>query len=121
MGCNLTKANSAPSKTIINGQKHSVNEHLINKKNPNLFFKKIRKKIMRSKKITASLLAFPIPFGVLALHRIYLGTKPYVPVMYILTAGGVFGILPFIDFCVLLLDKDIERLNNNGKVFMWIK
>ncbi len=68
----------------------------------------------------AALLALPLPFGILALHRIYLGTKPYVPVVYIGTLGGVFGILPFIDFCVLLFDNDIERFTNNSKVFMWI-
>jgi TM2 domain-containing membrane protein YozV len=69
----------------------------------------------------AAALAFPLPFGVLALHRIYLGTQPHVPVTYIGTVGGVFGILPFIDFCVLVLDSDIQRFSNNGKVFMWIE
>ena len=90
------------------------------KKRPHLLFKKLFKKLQRTKKITAALLAFPLPFGVLALHRIYLGTKAYVPLMYIATAGGIFGILPFIDFCILLLDNNIDRFYGNGKVFMWI-
>jgi hypothetical protein len=87
---------------------------------PNHLIKRIKKKYTHSKKVMAAILAFPLPFGILALHRIYLGTKPYVPVVYIATVGGVFGILPFIDFCVLLFDRDIDRFNNNGKIFMWI-
>ena len=107
-------ANTAISLTKNN----SVNASA--KKRPHLLFKKLFKKLQRTKKITAALLAFPLPFGVLALHRIYLGTKPYVPLMYIATAGGIFGILPFIDFCILLLDNNIDRFYSNGKVFMWI-
>ncbi|MBC7865044.1 MAG: NINE protein [Bacteroidia bacterium] len=90
-------------------------------KKPNLVLFKIKKWLQHTKRVAAAVLAFPLPFGILALHRIYLGTKPYVPVVYIATVGGVFGILPFIDFCVLLLEKDAERFNNNHKVFMWIK
>jgi TM2 domain-containing membrane protein YozV len=74
----------------------------------------------KNKKIVAALLSFPFPFGIVGLHRIYLGTAPYVPVAYIATLGGVFGILPFIDFCVLLIDKDVDKYLNNQKVFMWI-
>lgn len=88
-------------------------------KKPNpLRFKFLAKQVKR-KKIIATLLAFPIPFGILGLHRIYLGTKPYVPLVYIGTIGGVL-ILPFVDFCVLLLDKDISRFENNEHIFMWI-
>jgi TM2 domain-containing membrane protein YozV len=65
-------------------------------------------------------LAFPFPFGIVGLHRIYLGTSPHVPVVYIGTLGGVLGILPFIDFCVLILDKDFDRYIENKKVFMWV-
>ena|SRR6218665_2599609 len=79
-----------------------------------------RHKQKKNKKIVATLLAFPFPFGIVGLHRIYLGSAPYVPVAYIGSLGGVFGILPFIDFCVLLLDKDIDRYINNKKIFMWI-
>jgi TM2 domain-containing membrane protein YozV len=88
---------------------------------PNPVFELFRKKQRLNKKITAAVLAFPFPFGIVGLHRIYMGTKPYVPVVYIATVGGVFGILPFIDFCVLMFDKDFDRYKNNGKVFMWIK
>lgn len=88
---------------------------------PNPVLELFRKKHRLNKKITAAVLAFPFPFGIVGLHRIYMGTKPYVPVVYIATVGGVFGILPFIDFCVLMFDKDFKRYENNGKVFMWIK
>jgi TM2 domain-containing membrane protein YozV len=80
-----------------------------------LFWKRKHK----DQKVKAALLAFPFPCGMVGLHRIYLGTAPYVPVVYIATIGGVFGILPFIDFCVLLLDKEIEPYIMNKKVFMW--
>jgi TM2 domain-containing membrane protein YozV len=74
----------------------------------------------KNKKITAAILAFPLPFGIVGLHRIYLGSAPYVPVVYIASLGGAFGILPLIDFCAILLDKDTEAFVNNKKVFMWI-
>lgn len=86
--------------------------------NPLLHQFKIKKK--QNKQVVAAILAFPIPFGIVGLHRIYLGTAPYVPVAYIATLGGLFGILPFVDFCVLLLDSDIEKYKSNQKVFMWL-
>jgi len=89
-------------------------------KKPNPIIQLIHKKQKKNKKIVAAILAFPFPFGIVGLHRIYLGTAPYVPVVYIASLGGVFGILPFIDFCVILLDKDFERYNHNNKVFMWV-
>jgi TM2 domain-containing membrane protein YozV len=73
------------------------------------------------RKYTAALLAFPFPFGIVGLHRIYLGCAPYVPVVYIATLGGVFGLLPLIDCIVILLEKDMEHYANNKQVFMWIK
>lgn len=90
-------------------------------KKPNPIFQLFRKKQKLNKKITAAVLAFPFPFGIVGLHRIYLGTRPYVPVTYIATLGGVFGILPFIDFCVITLNKDFDQYRDNGKIFMWIK
>jgi len=89
-------------------------------KRPHPILLAFRKKREKDKKVVAAILAFPFPFGLVGLHRIYLGCPPYVPVIYIATAGGVLGILPFIDFCVLLLDKDIDRYINNKKIFMWV-
>lgn len=76
---------------------------------------------IKNRKRTAAILAFPVPFGIFGGHRIFLGTKPNVPVSYIATLGGCVGILPFIDFIVILLDKDIEKYRNNSKIFMWNK
>ena len=75
------------------------------------------------KKGIALILAFPFPFGMLGLHRIYLGTKPYMPFAYIGTLGGCFGILPLIDFISILTadDEALKRFENNPKVFMWSK
>ena len=91
------------------------------KNRPNPLLQLFRIKQRKNKKITAVILAFPFPFGIVGLHRIYLGCSPYVPVVYIATVGGAFGILPLIDFCVLLLEKDIDRFTNNQNVFMWVK
>ena len=70
-----------------------------------------------SKRMGAALIA--IPLGMLGMHRIYLGTKPIVPIFYILTFGGGFGILPFIDFVVLIMADDVKPYLNNPRIFMW--
>ena len=89
---------------------------------PNPVFKLFKKKQRLNKRITAAALAFPFPFGIVGLHRIYLGTQPHVPVAYIASLGGVFGILPFIDFCAIMLDSSaFESYKNNAQVFMWLK
>ena len=112
LNANLEKVDSAYSSDI--------NLNLENKARPNPLLNLFKTKQKKNKRITAAILAFPFPFGIVGLHRIYLGTAPYVPVVYIGSLGGVFGILPFIDFCVLILDKDETRYINNNKVFMWV-
>ncbi len=104
--------------SVITAETFSAQEN--NKQRPNPLLKLFKAKQKKNKRITAALLAFPFPFGIVGLHRIYLGTAPYVPVAYIASLGGVFGVLPFIDFCVLLLDKDEKRYIDNKKVFMWV-
>jgi TM2 domain-containing membrane protein YozV len=57
-------------------------------------------------------------FGV---HRFYLGTEVLTGIGYILTCGGIFGIVPLVDFVVLIIDnKDISKYCNNPRFFMWI-
>lgn len=102
--------------TVIYSEQLSIQD-----KQPNPIFQLFRKKQKLNKKITAAVLAFPFPFGMVGLHRIYLGTKPYVPVAYIASLGGVFGILPLIDFFAITCDKNFDQYKNNGKVFMWVK
>ncbi len=99
---------------------NSSSSFIFKKKRPSPLMQLFKRKQRTNKKITAAILAFPFPFGIVGLHRIYLGTAPYVPVVYIASLGGVFGILPFIDFCVIALDKDLERYKENKKVFMWV-
>ena len=75
----------------------------------------------KSKKIIAAVLAFPLPFGILGLHRIFLGTKPYIPFAYLGTLGGCVGLLPLIDFIAILSAKEatLKLYENNPRVFMW--
>jgi TM2 domain-containing membrane protein YozV len=75
----------------------------------------------RSKKIIAAILSFPVPFGLLGLHRVFLGTKPYIPFVYIGTLGGCFLVLPMIDFITILSadEETFRHFENNPKVFMW--
>lgn len=76
----------------------------------------------KNKKTIAAILAFPLPFGVLGLHRVFLGTRPYMPFAYLGTLGGCFGVLPLIDFInILVSDKETyTKFENNPKVFMWV-
>jgi TM2 domain-containing membrane protein YozV len=75
--------------------------------------------IKENKKLMA--IAINLSLGMLGAHRLYLGTKPHVPVFYLLTFGGVFFILPVIDFFVLTFSKDITPYLNNDKIIMWLK
>lgn len=71
-------------------------------------------------RLVAALLAFPL--GVLGLHRMYLHTSWYVPLLYIATLGGALGVLPFIDFVLIVLNRDIHmNYTSNRHLFMWEK
>lgn len=105
--------------TITEETRFYSDKEELNSKRPFPVLELMKIKRKKNKRITAAILAFPFPFGIVGLHRIYLGTAPYVPVVYVASLGGVLGILPFIDFCVLILDKDPDRYLNNKKVFMW--
>lgn len=77
----------------------------------------------RKEKLITAILAFPVPFGFTGLHRIYLGTEPWIPVAYLLTGGGGAGIVPLIDF-IFILSADEEQFKmyqNNPNFFMWIE
>lgn len=87
---------------------------------PNPFFDRVlNQRPGRKNKKVAAALAFPLT-GVTGIHRVYLGTAAYVPVVYVGTLGGCLGILPFIDFVVLLVEKDISRYEGSRKIFMWL-
>lgn len=68
--------------------------------------------------IVAILLDFFL--GGLGIHRAYLGTKTFTWVGYILTCGGIGGLVPFIDLIVLAVNSgDISKYEDNSKFFMW--
>ncbi|QQR84843.1 MAG: TM2 domain-containing protein [Flavobacteriales bacterium] len=72
-----------------------------------------------NQRLMATLLTVALgPFGG---HRLYMGTGVKVPIIYTLTLGGCFGILPLIDLVHVLTTKDLERYRNNKQVFMWAK
>lgn len=89
-------------------------------KRPSPLLHLFHRKHKHNKKLTAAILAFPLPFGIVGLHRIYLGCAPYVPVVYIASFGGVLGLLPFVDFCYILAEKNKDAYAGNKKVFMWV-
>ena len=71
------------------------------------------------RKAKAVLLA--VFLGHFGVHRIYLGSAPNVPLVYSLTLGGGFGLLPLLDIVAILSTKDLDQYTNNDKVFMWSK
>ncbi|MCB0760772.1 MAG: TM2 domain-containing protein [Flavobacteriales bacterium] len=61
-----------------------------------------------------------VGLGFFGMHRLYLGTDVKVPIIYVATLGGGFGVLPFVDLMHILFTKDLEPYKNNTHVFMWI-
>lgn len=58
--------------------------------------------------------------GGLGVHRFYLGTEVLTGIGYILTCGGFFGVMPLIDFVVIIINiEDISKYVDNPKFFMW--
>lgn len=58
--------------------------------------------------------------GGLGIHRLYLGTATMTWVGYILSFCGIFGIVPLVDFIVLIIhNDDISPYVDNTKFFMW--
>lgn len=59
-------------------------------------------------------------FGV---HRHYLGTDKPMWEIYCCTAGGIFGVVPFVDCVVLLvgaIENNISEYENNNRFIMWL-
>lgn len=79
---------------------------------PDTPLKKKRNKLIA---IAADLLTGP-----LGGHRIYLGTEPYVPVVYALTLGGGLGVLPVADLFVIIFTKDLNKYCDNSQIIMWL-
>ncbi|MFO7878427.1 MAG: NINE protein [Bacteroidota bacterium] len=65
-------------------------------------------------------IAADILTGPLGGHRIYLGTEPWVPVVYALTLGGGMGFLPLADLFVIIFTPDLNRYTDNSQFIMWL-
>jgi TM2 domain-containing membrane protein YozV len=52
-------------------------------------------------------------FGGLGIHRVVMGGKGTLILLYFITCGGIFGILPLIDFIRLIINADHYRNNNS--------
>ncbi len=61
--------------------------------------------------------------GEFGVHRYVLGTKSNMWAIYTFTVCGIFGIVPVVDWFVLLIDGVIQgngsKYMNNDKFFMW--
>lgn len=58
--------------------------------------------------------------GGIAIHRVYLGGRPTLVLLYFITCGGIFGIVPLVDFIVLIINyDDISQFVDNDKFIMW--
>jgi len=70
------------------------------------------------RKFTAILLT--LLTGPVGGHRLYLGTKPIVPVVYAVTLGGGLLVIPIMDLFTIIFTKDLSKFEDNDKVLMWI-
>jgi len=77
----------------------------------------------KKEKLIAAILAFPVQFGFTGLHRIYLGSDPWIPVVYLITGGGGFGLIPLIDFIFIVTadEEQFRKYESNPKFFMWVE
>jgi len=61
--------------------------------------------------------------GTWGVHRVYMGGKPTLILIYIITCGGIFGIVMLIDWIQLLIklinSEDVGTYKNNDKFFGW--
>lgn len=72
--------------------------------------------------VAAILLTFFL--GPLGIHRHYMGTRPWMWAIYLVTIGGIFGIIPFVDFIVeiiaLVEENSVARYCGNTSFIMWV-
>jgi TM2 domain-containing membrane protein YozV len=66
--------------------------------------------------IIAILLCFFL--GGLGLHRLYLGSRGIVILWYVITCGGIFGIVPLVDF-ILLIFSGTSKFEGNSSFIAW--
>ncbi len=61
--------------------------------------------------------------GYFGVHRHILGTNWYMWALYTFTLGGIFGVVPLVDFIVEIVETvdsgSLAKYENNGSFFMW--
>ena len=72
--------------------------------------------------IIALLIDAPLGLGFIGIHRHILGTKPINCLWYFLTLGGIFGIIPLIDWIMILIDiiNGSASYFDNPAFIMWL-
>lgn len=61
--------------------------------------------------------------GGIGIHRMYLGSSNLMWLYYGITCCGIFGIVPLVDFIVIIvdgIDGNIGKYCNNSSYFMWL-
>ncbi len=75
-------------------------------------------------KLIVALIIDYVGLGFFGIHRYIIGTSGTMWLWYTITCGGIFYLVPFIDFWVLLIDGLVlshgDKYANNQKFFMWI-
>ena len=63
-----------------------------------------------------------VGLGFVGVHRLILGTQPINCLWYILTVGGIFGIIPLIDWIMILIDliNGSASYLDNPAFIMWL-
>lgn len=63
-----------------------------------------------------------VGLGFFGIHRLILGTQPINCLWYILTVGGIFGIIPLIDWVMILIDliNGSASYLDNPAFIMWL-
>ncbi len=79
--------------------------------------------VVSSSKSPAAAILLTFFLGGFGIHRHYMGTRPWMWAIYTFTVGGIFGVVPFVDFIVELValvdDHSIARYCGNTSFFMW--
>ena len=74
-----------------------------------------------SSPVAAILLTFFL--GGFGIHRHYMGTRPWMWAIYTFTFGGIFGVVPLVDFIVEIVaaveSNSVARYCGNTSFFMW--
>ena len=81
-----------------------------------LFFKTAAAMFASSDHNAAVAIILAFFLGGLGIHRVYLGGRPILILLYIITLGGIFGILPLIDFIRLIIGH-MDHYENNDAFF----